>query len=420
MKRLILIFAVLLFFGAKSEARDFYQNPGFNYFYSHLEPYGEWIQLDVDFYVWKPHMVGANWRPYTNGRWHWTTHGWYWESFEPYGWATFHYGRWYYDDYYDWVWIPGKEWAPAWVEWRYNDSYIGWAPLPPYADFNVSVGIHFNINWNSSPRYWSFVRYNHFYGFTIVNYIVPHYYVERIYHRTRYRNNYGYRNGRIYNEGINRNYVERRSGRRIKSREVVRSTELRDHNTRYRDRNRLEVYAPSKKRIEDAEARRDIKIKRGDRRSSLKIDKVIRGESKSRDDRRDVRRRESDSKRKFDRDVRNNPGRKDEIHKRTPEIPSREKRDKRKYIPKKPDESRKIEKRNEAKRKDLERKIERNIERRSKEKINRSNDNKKRQAPRYKNDKREKPSVKSRKNKRTEPKSKSKSRSNSKSKRKRN
>ena len=52
-------------------------------------------------------------------------------SDEPYGWATYHYGRWLYDDFQGWVWKPGVEWAPAWVGWRSNDDYIGWAPLGP-------------------------------------------------------------------------------------------------------------------------------------------------------------------------------------------------------------------------------------------------------------------------------------------------
>jgi hypothetical protein len=104
----------------------------FGFFYSSLQPHGEWIELEDGFYVWKPNHIRRSWRPYLLGRWEWTNHGWYWMSHEPFGWVVFHYGRWYYDDYYGWVWIPGDEWAPAWVEWRYDSDYIGWAPLPPY------------------------------------------------------------------------------------------------------------------------------------------------------------------------------------------------------------------------------------------------------------------------------------------------
>ena len=40
---------------------------------------------------------------------------------------------------YGWYWVPGYEWAPAWVAWRNNNDYYGWAPLSP--GLNVSVGI---------------------------------------------------------------------------------------------------------------------------------------------------------------------------------------------------------------------------------------------------------------------------------------
>jgi hypothetical protein len=36
-----------------------------------------------------------------------------------------------YDPVHTWVWIPGIEWAPAWVSWRVGGGYIGWAPLAP-------------------------------------------------------------------------------------------------------------------------------------------------------------------------------------------------------------------------------------------------------------------------------------------------
>jgi hypothetical protein len=47
------------------------------------------------------------------------------------GWITYHYGRWYLDGDDGWVWISGDEWSPGWVDWRYGDQVIGWAPLAP-------------------------------------------------------------------------------------------------------------------------------------------------------------------------------------------------------------------------------------------------------------------------------------------------
>ena len=47
------------------------------------------------------------------------------------GWVVYHYGRWAFEPGIGWFWVPGEEWAPAWVNWRYGDEYVGWAPLPP-------------------------------------------------------------------------------------------------------------------------------------------------------------------------------------------------------------------------------------------------------------------------------------------------
>jgi len=104
-KTIVLITALFIFMSIELNAKpDF--GISFSFFYSSLRPYGEWIQLDNDLVVWRPNGIHNRWRPYSNGRWSWTTDGWYWDSYEPFGWATYHYGRWYYDDYYGWIWIP--------------------------------------------------------------------------------------------------------------------------------------------------------------------------------------------------------------------------------------------------------------------------------------------------------------------------
>ena len=50
---------------------------------------------------------------------------------DDWGWVVYHYGRWAHDRGLGWFWVPGDEWAPAWVDWRYGGDDIGWAPLPP-------------------------------------------------------------------------------------------------------------------------------------------------------------------------------------------------------------------------------------------------------------------------------------------------
>ncbi len=245
----------------------------FDYFYFSLEPYGEWIEIDYNVYAWHPYDVPYNWRPYTIGRWAWTEYGWYWESYEPFGWATYHYGRWFYDDYYGWLWLPGYEWAPAWVEWRYNDFYIGWAPLPPYARFDVNAGIRFSVRWRTPYTYWHFVRYNNFCRPNVNIYIENNNY--RIYSRTKYRTNYYARNGRIINYGIDRRIVERRGNFR------VRETKLRTVSSRSHFAKReikrpgeIRVFRPSEREVESFKRKGEIKIKKSTRKTSLRTGKL--------------------------------------------------------------------------------------------------------------------------------------------------
>ena len=108
------------------------QDISVGFFYSNLAPHGRWsIQANFG-WVWHPGHVAAGWRPYTEGRWDWTDeYGWMWVSYEPWGWATYHYGRWYFDPIFGWTWVPGTTWAPAWVSWRVQRGFIGWAPLWP-------------------------------------------------------------------------------------------------------------------------------------------------------------------------------------------------------------------------------------------------------------------------------------------------
>ncbi len=148
-------------------------------FYDELSPHGEWVQvnakdLGIDlnngegagekesgfllndlfgiksayaddfnfgmFFVWRPSpnlavsLVAGEapvFVPYSNGQWIYTDDGWYFRGPTPYEEITYHYGRWVFDPFLGWVWVPGRVWAPAWVEWRVSDDCIGWAPLPP-------------------------------------------------------------------------------------------------------------------------------------------------------------------------------------------------------------------------------------------------------------------------------------------------
>src|SRR5437899_622530 len=109
-------------------------------FHDDLAPHGAWVDIDGYGRCWKPARVNRGWRPYTVGHWEWTDAGWSWESEEPWGYATYHYGRWFVDARQGWVWMPGTTYAPAWVAWRSGGGYVGWAPLgPTVSDAEVHV-----------------------------------------------------------------------------------------------------------------------------------------------------------------------------------------------------------------------------------------------------------------------------------------
>jgi hypothetical protein len=140
-----------------------YQN-----FYDALSPYGEWIDDPGYGYVWMPN-VGPDFKPYaTNGNWVYTDEGWTWASNYSWGWAPFHYGRWFYQDGYGWMWMPGNEWAPAWVSWRTSPDYYGWAPLGPSVTITAAVG----GGYNPPPHYWCFVPHQYVTSPHVTNYYV--------------------------------------------------------------------------------------------------------------------------------------------------------------------------------------------------------------------------------------------------------
>jgi probable HAF family extracellular repeat protein len=113
----------------------------YSVFYSRLSSDGDWVEAGDYGYCFKPHVAEGEWAPYRDGHWVWTDRGWFWYSNENFGWATYHYGRWVRISGQGWCWVPGNEWAPAWVSWRQSSEYCGWAPLPPDAGFSVNAGI---------------------------------------------------------------------------------------------------------------------------------------------------------------------------------------------------------------------------------------------------------------------------------------
>jgi hypothetical protein len=201
-------------------------------FYRKLEPYGAWRETSDYGYVWQPRAAeeSRGWRPYTNGHWVYTDAGWTWISDEPFGWATYHYGRWMRLRNVGWVWVPGTEWAPAWVSWRTSNEYVGWAPLPPEARFDRRRGIR---NWADSyydigPDQYSFVPGGEFGSERIERAVVP---VERnvtIVNETTNVTNITYSNTTVVNQGPNYEQWRSRGQRPIQRYRLERRTQTGD------------------------------------------------------------------------------------------------------------------------------------------------------------------------------------------------
>lgn len=106
--------------------------PEYRIFYDALQDYGDWVLIEPYGFVFRPHVDFATFRPYADGFWapsdSW---GWVWISAEPFGWATYHYGNWFWDSFQGWVWTPGVDWGPAWVNWQLAGNYAGWTAQPP-------------------------------------------------------------------------------------------------------------------------------------------------------------------------------------------------------------------------------------------------------------------------------------------------
>jgi hypothetical protein len=118
-----------------------------------LNDYGEWIYSRTYGYVWRPFGSAvqgyADWSPYRYGHWRWLSpYGWTWINDEPWGWATYHYGRWVWDGI-GWVWSPygyyrtsRSWWRPALVVINIFSNNICWYPLGYYSHYHDYYNDH--------------------------------------------------------------------------------------------------------------------------------------------------------------------------------------------------------------------------------------------------------------------------------------
>ena len=218
------------------------------FFYDYLSPFGTWVEFSPYGYVWSPSHMSYGWRPYSEGHWVWTDFGWTWISDFDWGWAPFHYGRWGWDDDLGWFWVPDTVWGPAWVTWGWSDAYIGWAPLPPGAEFVAGVGIS-SFSRPIPERFWSFVQSPHFLDPRVRAYVMP---IERNVTIINYgmrRTNITVMENRVYNGGIGIEDARRITGRQV---ERYRIEDANDARSQRVGSGLVRMYRPPVERVENA------------------------------------------------------------------------------------------------------------------------------------------------------------------------
>src|SRR5437660_3407361 len=193
-----------------------------DFFYNNLSG-GNWIEVGDYGYGWQPDVAvsDSNWRPYSDRYWAYTDVGWTWVSYEDFGWATYHYGRWARLTDYGWVWFPGSDldWGPAWVSWRTGGDYVGWAPLPSRGPGIVyegrPIGGRVDIDFDIGPAYYNFVDVRYIGEPVLRSRIVaPSENVTYI-NNTVNVTNITYQNNVVYNYGPDYNVLSARSSRPI-------------------------------------------------------------------------------------------------------------------------------------------------------------------------------------------------------------
>lgn len=233
----LLVSLMLMLAGTTQTAKAQQGDVSLQSFYDELSPYGQWIQDPQYGYVWRPDVDQEEFRPYySNGRWAMTEYGNTWVSNYDWGWAPFHYGRWIYNRYNNWVWLPDTVWGPAWVSWRSGGGQYGWAPLGPRISIGINVG---RGGYRVPDMCWNFIPYRNIYHQSY-----PQYYGDRnrIYiQNTVIINNTYVRNNRTYYTGPRAEEVRRATNQNVTVYNVNRSS--RPGASRI-DNNSVNIYSP--------------------------------------------------------------------------------------------------------------------------------------------------------------------------------
>jgi hypothetical protein len=196
------------------------------YFYNPLQPYGTWLYVVGSGLCWQPTVCVRDhaWRPYCDrGRWLYSNCGWYWQSDYSWGWAAFHYGRWFCDNRRGWCWQPNRVWGPSWVAWRQSSDHCGWAPLPPSAVFVPGGGFRFhnqavgaNFDFGLPAGLFTFIPIERCGDYAPSRYAAAPWQAGRIFSESRALNSVAFQGQRVANLGMDPRLVDARAGVRMR------------------------------------------------------------------------------------------------------------------------------------------------------------------------------------------------------------
>src|SRR5882762_3410483 len=230
MKKILFALSMLAFaLSALPQARG--ADVSIDFIYDNLSG-GNWIDVEGYGYGWQPDLAvnDSNWRPYADGYWAYTDDGWTWISYEDFGWATYHYGRWANLSDYGWTWFPGEglDWGPAWVSWRTGGDYVGWAPLPPRGPGVVyegrPIGPQVDIEFDIGPEYYNFCEVRYIGEPVLRSYIAPQVQNVTYINNTVNVTNITVKNNVVYNYGPNYEVLSAHSNRPIQRLSIERQS----------------------------------------------------------------------------------------------------------------------------------------------------------------------------------------------------
>ena len=224
------------------------------FFYEELSPYGDWVYTRDFGWAWFPRNVHAYWRPYNDGRWVMTEYGWTWVSYEPFGWATYHYGRWAGIRASAGSGFPARSGVPRGCPGRAAEATSAGRRCRPQVGFQVGVGIQlggFNLSVGIRPDYYNFVPERSFLEPRLSGYWCPTARNVTIIHNTTNVTNYTYIDNRVINRGIDVARIEQATGHRVQSSASPTRKEKAAHRG---GEGEVRIYRPQKQKLDTVQA----------------------------------------------------------------------------------------------------------------------------------------------------------------------